>query len=449
MGNDFKVFLAQAANVKPSARQIQWFDTEFYGFVHFGVNQYTGEEWGDGKEDPAIFNPVDLDCDQWVAAFRSAGARGIVITAKHHDGFCLWPSKQTKHSVASSPWRGGKGDVVREVAEACRRGGLKFGFYLSPWDQNCPLYGTDAYNDFYKAQLTELLTEYGDVFIVWFDGACGESPDGKKQVYDFQGFIDLIRKHQPNAVIFNDAGPDVRWVGNESGRARFAEWAVVPSELTFRAEVQTGPGLMEGDMSYMYNNMPDIGMLHNILYSKGLCFCGAEVDMSIREGWFYHPEEEPHTLERLLKTYYTSVGGNACLNLNVPPMPNGLFDQRDVARLKEMGDALREAFGRDLAEGAKITHTAGITQATYEIELKERSPIRFIELMEDISQGQRVESFVIYAMDENGRWWDEHENTVIGHKRICVLSGRRKTDRLKILITAARGEVHMRKIGVY
>ena len=236
-----KAFLQSAAHVTPSARQMAWFDTEFYAFLHFGVNTFTGREWGDGTESPAIFNPERLDCDQWAEAVKAAGARGMVITAKHHDGFCLWPSKYTEHSVKNSPWRDGKGDVVREVAEACRRAGLKFGFYLSPWDRNCALYGTPEYNDYYKAQLTELLTEYGDVFIVWFDGACGEGPNGKKQEYDFPGYIELVRKYQPNAVIFNDGGPDVRWIGNESGTARFAEWAVMPRELAHRAEVQTGP----------------------------------------------------------------------------------------------------------------------------------------------------------------------------------------------------------------
>ena len=207
---DFQTFLKQAANVRPSQRQMQWFNTEFYAFVHFSPNTYTGLEWGTGKEDPAIFNPTELDCDQWVSAIKSAGMKGMVLTAKHHDGFCLWPSAYTEHSVKNSPC--GK-DIVKEAAQACRRGGIKFGFYLSPWDRNCALYGTPEYNDYYCNQLTELLTGYGDIFCVWFDGACGEGPNGKKQVYDFDRYIALIRQYQPDAVIFNDGGPDIRWVG--------------------------------------------------------------------------------------------------------------------------------------------------------------------------------------------------------------------------------------------
>ena len=216
---EIRDFLKAAAHVKPSPRQMAWFDTEFYAFVHFTVNTYTNLEWGLGNEDEAIFNPVDLDCDEWVAAVKSAGMKGLVLTAKHHDGFCLWPSQYTEHCVKNSPWKNGKGDVVRECADACRRGGIKFGVYLSPWDRNSPYYGTDAYNDYYCNQLTELLTNYGELFMVWFDGACGEGPNGKRQVYDFDRYISLIRKYQPNASIFNDHGPDVRWCGM-GGRSR-------------------------------------------------------------------------------------------------------------------------------------------------------------------------------------------------------------------------------------
>ena len=238
--NDLKEFLRQAAHVTPSPRQLQWYEREFYAFVHFSPNTYTGLEWGRGDENERIFNPTELDCDQWVEAVKSAGMKGLILTAKHHDGFCLWPSRYTEHSVKNCPV---KVDVVREAAEACRRGGIAFGFYLSPWDRNSPLYGTAAYNEYYQNQLTELLTEYGDIFCVWLDGACGEGPNGRKQVYDFPGIIRLVRKYQPNAVIFQDGGPDVRWIGNESGRARRSEWAVVPHELCkLSPQTQTGPG---------------------------------------------------------------------------------------------------------------------------------------------------------------------------------------------------------------
>ena len=291
-------FLKEAAHVVPSKRQLDWFEMERYAFVHYGVNTYTDREWGEGTEDEKIFNPTALDCDQWVEAVKSAGLKGLILTAKHHDGFCLWPSKYTEHSVKNSPY---KGDVVREAAEACKRGGIKFGFYLSTWDRNSKYYGTPEYNDYFCNQLTELLTGYGDIFCVWFDNACGEGENGKKQEYDFPRYFELIRKYQPNAVIFNDFGPDTRWCGNEAGEARHAEWAVVPSELCFYSEVQTGAGPMaeDGSLSYMYNTNREIGTMPNILYSKGLVFAPAEIDMSIRPGWFWHENEEPHSLERL------------------------------------------------------------------------------------------------------------------------------------------------------
>lgn len=443
---EFNRFLKEAASVKPSERQQKWFDTEFYAFIHFTVNTYTDLEWGLGNEDPAIFNPVELDCDQWVEAVKSAGMKGIVLTAKHHDGFCLWPSAYTEHSVKNSPWKNGKGDVVRECAEACKRGGIKFGVYLSPWDRNSPYYGTDAYNDYYCNQLTELLTNYGELFMIWFDGACGEGPNGKKQVYDFPRYIDLIRKYQPNACIFNDYGPDVRWCGNEAGKARRAEWAVVPSELCYRCEVQTGAGpLAEGaDLSFMYNPDQNIGELHNILYSKGLVFAGSEIDMSIRPGWFYHSYEEPHSLERLFNTYVNSCGSNTSFNLNIPPMPSGRFDQRDIIRLKELGEALENAFG----ESKKVPLTAervqpdNPTQCKYELKLEKPTEIGYVELMEDLSAGQRVEHFRIYAGETC-----LYQGYTVGHRKLCKVDA--NTDTLTVFITGARDEIVMREIGVY
>ena len=450
-------FLKQAASVKPSRRQLDWFDTEFYGFVHFSPNTFTGREWGLGDEDPAIFNPTKLDAGQWVEAMKSAGMKGLVLTAKHHDGFCLWPSKYTGHSVKNSPYKGGKGDIVAEVAQACREGGLKFGFYLSPWDRNCPYYGTDRYNDYYKAQLTELLTQYGEIFHVWFDGACGEGPNGRRQEYDFEGYIRLIRQYQPNATIFNDRGPDVRWIGNEAGEARTAEWAVVPSELVGLAPVQTGPGPLPGDLSHMYNSDRDIGFLSNILYSKGLAFVGSEVDMSIRKGWFYHPEEEPHSLERLFNTYLNSVGANACFHLNVPPTPEGLFDPRDVQRLKELGDKLRSSFAQDLTASAQVEYLPvlpGETQCRVDITFPQPVTLRYLTLAEDIAQGQRVESFVLMKKDDFGQWKSFYAGSCIGHKKICRLtdwdgSEGVTVDQLRVFVTAARDQVQWRQIAAY
>lgn len=444
---NFKDFFDVACTVRPSPRQMAWFETGFYGFVHFGVNTFTGREWGLGNEDPGIFDPKALDCDQWARAAKAAGMKGLIITAKHHDGFCLWPSRYTEHSVKNSPFRGGNGDVVGEMAAACHRAGLKFGFYLSPWDRNSSLYGTDAYNDYYKDQLTELLTMYGDVFMVWFDGACGEGPNGKKQKYDFKGYIDLVRKYQPGACIFNDAGPDVRWVGNESGTARFAEWAVVPRELAKFAQVQTAqmPLNFPGALDHVYNTQPELGSVSNIITSSGLCFCPSETDMSIRPGWFWHQNEEPHSLERLKKTYLTSVGGNSALNLNVPPDRNGLFDARDVRRLEEFGRWLGSEFGSELK--FELTKQGTPFGGMYEITLSRRERVGYVELREDLFYGQRVESFLIDALDQDGQWQNVYMGTTIGNKRIVRINA--ETERLRVRVTFARGEVKLNSIRVF
>ena len=451
-------FLKEAAHVRPTQKQLDWFDMESYAFVHFGPNTYTGLEWGTGKEPESIFNPTKLDCDQWVEAFRSAGLKGMVLTAKHHDGFCLWPTRTTEHSVKNSPCRR---DIVKEASEACRRGGLKFGVYLSPWDRSSPYYGTPAYNDYYCSQLTELMTQYGEIFYVWFDGACGEGPNGKKQVYDFPRYHSIIRTYQPNAVIFSDYGPDVRWCGNEAGAARHSEWAVVPSELCPRAEVQTGPGPMaeEGSLSYMYNTGEEIGTMSNILYSRGLCFVPSEIDMSIRPGWFWHEQEEPHSLERLFRTYLTSVGSNACFHLNVPPTREGLIDERDVKRLKEYGSLLQKEFGTPIP--AKVEKVPGCppSQPAYTITLeKPRKDVKYVVLAEDIAQGQRVEAFRITANEGS---YPSFQGTCIGHKKICPLcdpfarqnpllnDSAPEIRRLTVHITAARDEVLMKEILVY
>ena len=438
---DLSAFRKAAAQVVPSPRQKAFMEQPFYAFVHFSPNTYTGLEWGTGKEDPALFNPTDLDCDEWVSAIKSAGMTGMVLTAKHHDGFCLWQTKHTDHSVKSSPWKGGKGDVVREAAEACRRGGIRFGFYLSPWDRHSPLYGTDAYNDYYKAQLTELLTGYGDIFYVWFDGACGEGPNGKKQEYDFEGYIDLIRKYQPNACIFNDAGPDIRWCGNESGHARYAEWMVVPHELCHRAQKQTDGALLPGTLHGIDNMWQDLGSMEVIQYSKGLCFCPAEVDMSIRPGWFYHPEEEPHSLDRLMHTYMTSVGGSASFHLNIPPMPSGRFDPRDIARLKELGDALNSAFGQEKGAGKQITRTVlNENQCVYHITLPAEETITYVELREPLDKGQRIERFRINHTTADGETFNLFDGTTVGSRRICKLWEPFKLREMDVCITSSRDD---------
>lgn len=452
-------FLKEAARVVPSKRQLDWLEMERYAFVHYGVNTYTDREWGEGTEDEKIFNPTALDCDQWVEAVKSAGLKGLILTAKHHDGFCLWPSKYTEHSVKNSPY---KGDVVREAAEACKRGGIKFGFYLSPWDRNSKYYGTPEYNDYFCNQLTELLTGYGDIFCVWFDNACGEGENGKKQEYDFPRYFELIRKYQPNAVIFNDFGPDTRWCGNEAGEARHAEWAVVPSELCFYSKVQTGAGPMaeDGSLSYMYNTNREIGTMPNILYSKGLVFAPAEIDMSIRPGWFWHENEEPHSLERLYNTYLSSCGANACLNLNVPPTREGKFDERDVKRLKELGDLIRETTENRIP--CTVERIGGTpTQPVYELKTEGPVEIGCVVLREDLTHGQRVEGFRILGIDEENKAdYALFEGTCIGNKHICELEDpfavqnpltghtNKKLSGVRVQITAARDEVFMREIYI-
>lgn len=448
-------FLREAAHVRPTQNQLDWFDLETYAFIHFSPNTYTGLEWGTGREPESLFNPTKLDCDQWVEAIRSAGMRGMVLTAKHHDGFCLWPSKYTEHSVKNSPYRG---DVVREAAEACRRGGIKFGFYLSPWDRNSPFYGTPAYNDYFCNQLTELLTQYGEIFYVWFDGACGEGPNGRRQEYDWERYFALVRRYQPHAVIFN--GPDVRWCGNEAGKARYAKWAVVPAEVSEFAQAQTGPGPLAGKGTCFAHVSDDaIGSLSRILYSRGLAFLPAEIDMSIRDGWFWHEHEEPHSLERLFRTYLTSVGANACFHLNIPPTREGLLDPRDVARLKEYGELLRREFGSPIPFACERVEGSTDCQPAFRLRFAEPlEKVKYVVLAEEIAEGQRVEGFRI---TKNGETNASCEGTTIGHKRICPLRDpfadqnpleddtEDRISSLTIQITASRGEVLLKPIQVF
>lgn len=454
-----KNFLLEAANVVPSERQKIWFDINMYAFIHFGVNTFTDMEWGFGNEDPAIFNPEKLDCDQWCGALKAGGFKGMVLTCKHHDGFCLWPSKFTEHSVKNSPF---KGDVVKLASDACRRHDLKFGIYLSPWDRNSALYGTDAYNDYFVNQLTELLTQYGEIFYIFFDGACGEGPNGKVQKYDFPRYIETIRKYQPNAVIFNDGGPDVRWVGNEAGKARYSEWAVVPKELCHYAEVQTGKGPLadEGNLDFLHNTDEEIGSVSNILFSRGLTFCPSEIDTSIRKGWFWHKNEEPKSLEKLFGIYLTSVGGNASLHLNIPPTTDGLLDERDVARLKEFGNLVRKEFSRPA--GMKVERIGGSDmQPEYRITFEGPKAIKYVVLEEDIEKGQRVESFSIYHESAGKNSFPVYQGTTVGNRKICPLydpfalqnpliaGGRKLPDSIILKVKAARGEVFLRKFEAY
>ena len=448
---ELKEFLKIAANVKPDHTQLERLrETPFYAFVHFSPNTYTNLEWGDGTEDPQIFNPTELDCEQWVKAVKSAGMKGLILTAKHHDGFCLWQTEYTEHSMKNSPYKNGKGDIVKECAEACKKHGIKFGFYLSPWDRNSKYYGTDEYNDYYVNQLTELLTNYGEIFHVWFDNACGEGPNGKKQVYDFDRYIKTIRKYQPNATFFNDRG-GMRWCGNEAGSAAHAQWCVVPYELCSIAEHKTDvEPLMEGSLDDIRNSDTTLGSISNIMYSKALTFCPAETDMSIRPGWFYHEDEEPHSLDRLFNTYLRTVGGNTTFNLNIPPMPNGKFNEKDVQRLKELGDKINAELGTNLAEGAEIIENKkpDSYQTEFIVKLKDKCKVKYLDIAEAIAEGQKVESFKIYSKNDDNLWNFEEHGTTIGSRKIVALENV-ETNELKVQITSARDVVKMDWVRVY
>ena len=389
--------LRKAAGVAPTPRQLAWQRLELTAFIHFGMNTFTDREWGDGAESPQLFNPTDLDADQWVRVLKDAGFKGLILTCKHHDGFCLWPSAHTTHSVKQSPWKNGGGDVVREVSDACRRAGLRFGIYLSPWDRHDPRYGdSPAYNAFFLAQLEELLTGYGEIFEVWFDGACAEGPCGKRQEYDWAAYFALIRRLQPDAVISIE-GPDVRWVGNEAGKGRREEWSVYPYGR--RLDAEDGTFLMNaGDCT-----APDLGS-DRLLASldegwEYLYWYPAQVDTSIRPGWFYHTWEDDKVkpLHELAAIYRQSVGNNAQLLLNIPPDTRGRLSDKDAARLEEFGRYLRAAYGRNLAEGRPLEVRRD--GDAYVVSLTLDEPVAFNQavLMEDITQGQHVGAFTLRA----------------------------------------------------
>jgi len=452
-------WIQYAAQVKPSDRQAALQEMEFYAFIHFTVNTYTDQEWGDGNEDPAIFNPVQFDANQWVESCREAGMKGLILTCKHHDGFCLWPSQYTEHSVKSSPWKNGKGDIVREVADACRQGGIKFGVYLSPWDRHERSYGdSPRYNAYFINQLRELLTNYGDIFCVWFDGACGEGPNGKRQEYDWDAYYSVIRELQPNAVI-SVCGPDIRWCGNEAGHCRESEWSVVPASLQSNERIQEKSQQADDrEFAKRYDSRDDdLGSREIIRGERELVWYPAEVNTSIRPGWFYHANEDDkvRSLDELLHIYYRSVGGNATFLLNLSPDQRGLIHEHDRARLKELGDAIRNIFRTNLAQGAvaqasatKHGHDAqhmldgnkdtfwspekGTEQAVIEVDLQEEKDFNHIVLQED-RFSQRIERFEL-EYQENGEWKTFWNGTVIGHKRICKFEDvRSRYIRLKII----------------
>jgi alpha-L-fucosidase len=454
-----------AANIVPSPQQLRWQQLELTAFFHFGINTYTGREWGDGTENPKLFNPTALDAKQWVKACKEAGIKQVILTAKHHDGFCLWPSKFTEHSLKNSPWKDGKGDVVKEVADACAAMGVGFGIYLSPWDRNNASYGTEEYNDFFINQLTELLTQYGKVDEVWFDGANGEGPNGKKQVYDFERWYAHIRKLQPQAVIAV-SGPDVRWVGTESGHGREEEWSVVP----------VGKKNKSNDGSQTKVDAPPAGdMMGNVLGSRSqlkdgdaLKWYPAETDVSIRPGWFYHESEDKKvkTPEYLKEIYFHSVGRNGVLLLNIPPDKRGLLTDYDIAALKVWKEKLNSIFEMNLLNDAKgvgavkkIKSLLDGNDATHysfsmkgkdnaiEMNLDGEKTCNVLMLQENIRIGQRVEKFVLEYWT-NGEWKKATEGTTIGYKRLLEFPAV-TTTKVRLRILSARLQPALAEIGLY
>lgn len=432
-----------ASRLIPSKKQLAWQQLEMTAFIHFGMNTFTGQEWGDGKEFPAMFNPVALDADQWVRVLKAGGFKLVIITAKHHDGFCLWSTKTTRHSVASSPWKNGKGDVVKEVKKACERNGMKFGVYVSPWDRNASCYGDSVrYNEFFIQQLTELLSDYGKVDEVWLDGANGEGPNGKKQAYNWEAIMKTINKLQPNAVTAI-CGDDVRWVGNERGRGRDTEWsasALVP-EVFPNARVRN-------ERLHLDSYTRDLGSRHVLARATELFWYPSEVDVSIRPGWFYHDYEDNKvkSLKELVDIYFHSVGCNSSLLLNVPPDKRGVIHENDAARLKEFGEYIEKTFSKDYTSRWARPWTAKPGEQK-EYALNKGAVVNTVMLQEDISKGQRVEAFTV-EVRVNGEWKPVAEGTTIGYKRLLRFPDT-ETDGIRVIIRECRGVANILRVGAF
>ncbi len=450
----------------PTEAQLNWHRMEMNAFIHFTINTYTDLEWGMGSESPTLFQPTQFNADQWVSVLADTGFKGVILTCKHHDGFCLWPSAYTNHSVKSSPFMNGEGDVVKAVSEACKKYGLKFGVYVSPWDRNHAGYGTPAYIDYYRNQLKELFTQYGPIFEMWFDGANGgtgyygganekRAIDGSTY-YDWPGTLDLVRSMEPDVVFFSDAGPGVRWVGNEKGIAGETNWNTITTDTLF-----AGKAGIEG--------------LLNTGHEEGTSWVPAETDVSIRPGWFYHAREDSlvKTPERLFEIYLTSVGRGSTLLLNVPPDPRGLLHENDVAALKGFKALLDTAFAENIAIRAKASAASfrgnsdrfrpalltdenpetywtlndGETAGSVELEWDEPRTIRYVVLQEYIQLGQRVKAFQVEVL-KDGQWQQAAAGTTIGYKRILKLQPV-AAQKVKVSITDARACPVLHTLAVY
>lgn len=435
----------------PTAAQLAWQKLEYYAFIHFGMNTFADHEWGEGREPATDFFPTAFDARQWARAVRDAGMRGIIITAKHHDGFCLWPSATTEYSVKNSKWRDGKGDVLKDLSEACKEYGLKFGVYISPWDRNHPLYGTPKYNAVYKQQWRELESNYGPVFESWLDGA----NDGKKRmVYDFDGFFSTILGIQPQTMIFSDAGPGIRWVGNENGIAGETNWSMRDNEGTF-------PGFA------------DVKAL-NTGDENGNKWIPAECDVSIRPGWFYHSNEDSKlkSVDALMEIYLGSTGRNCNLLLNIGVDRRGLVNENDIARLAEFKAAREKAFGVNLAKGTITASNTrgggkrfaasnvldgsfdtywatddGVINASLTLDLGVAKEIDTVLLQENIALGQRVKRFSIEVWN-GSEFMTVSRQTTIAYKRI-VRFPKVVTSKVRIVIADARACPVISTLGIY
>lgn len=435
----------------PNARQLKWQQREMIMFAHFGMNTFTDREWGDGQEDPQLFNPKALNAAQWASVAKEAGFSLMILTAKHHDGFCLWQTAYTNHSVRSSPWEDGKGDVVKDLAEAAQVAGLDFGVYLSPWDRHEPTYGLELqYNEFYMGQLQELLTKYGPISEVWFDGAKGKN--ATNMTYLFTNWFEMVHELQISANIFSDAGPDVRWVGDENGTAGLSSWSTI-----------NGSALKIGDADIMgYLNTGD---------PYGTDWIPAECDVSIREGWFWHKSQQPKPLSKLLEIYYNSVGRNCLLLLNVPPNTSGLISTEDSTRLLQMKAAITTIFSRNLAASATVTASSVLggynggpfapvnvlnddvwsywapeenKGGTHWVDLTTNEAMGFnvVRIQEPIGMGQRVMRYSVYAQIAGV---DTPvlvaQGSTIGYKRLHRLKAHIKATSVRLLLEEYRGEI--------
>ena len=455
-------------SVVPSERQLEFMKLEYYNFIHFGVNTMNNREWGDGKEDISRFNPEKLDTDQWCRVLKATGSKGIIITAKHHDGFCLFDTKYTDHSVMHTPF--GK-DIVKLLSESCKKFGLKLGIYLSPWDRHEKTYGTDEYNDFFVNQLTELCTGYGDIFCFWFDGACGEGKNGKKQVYDWERYYSVIRQYHPDAVI-SISGPDVRWIGNEGGKVRESEWSVIPAEFDSNEAVAENSQTDEGQTRLMAEKLTeraeDLGSREILRKYDKLIFKPAEADVSINLGWFWHSNlyyifKKQRTAQDLAEIYFNTVGGNASMLLNVPPDKSGLINKREIRTLQKFTRLITEPFANELtvrdislctADGGKreISDECAAFEegeTTLKIRLDKKESITLLSLREELRFSQRVEEFEVSAKGENGEYHSVYNGTVIGSRKLIRFKRPLFTDEILLTIKKSRSTPVLKDIRIY